>query len=145
MTVRAVPEGFTTITPFLNIKGAMDAIELYEQAFGARKRRLFEAPSGVVINAELQIGNAMLRISDAVNDPPTQSNLQLYVEDADAAWQRAVAAGLEVVMPLQAMYWGDKIGVVKDRFGNRWAISQHVEDVPGDEIVRRAAVAAIEP
>ena len=140
--VKAVPEGFTTVTPFLNIKGAAEAIEFYKKAFGAEQRRVHKGPNGLIMNAELMIGNAVVRLADALKDPPTQSSLSLYVDNADAWWKRAVDAGCEVVVPLATMFWGDKWGLVKDRFGTRWSIAQHVEDVSEDELHRRAATMA---
>jgi uncharacterized glyoxalase superfamily protein PhnB len=137
--VKAVPEGYATVTPFLNINGADAAIDLYKQAFGAKERSRLMRPDGKVAMVELEIGSSIVRISDAVLEPPTSSTLQLYVEDADGWWQRAMAAGLDVALPLQDQFFGDRFGILKDRFGNRWGIATHVRDVPEAEIRRRAA------
>ncbi len=133
-TVKAIPDGYTSVTPFLNIKGAANALDFYKLAFGAEEMSRFLTPSGAVAIAIIKIGNALVRVSEAVNDPPTASGLALYVEDADAAWKRAVDAGCEIVFPIQDMFFGDRFGVVKDRFGNRWSIAQHVKDVSAEEI-----------
>ena len=141
--VKAVPDGFTTVTPFLNIKNAAAAIELYKKAFGAEVREKFENPEGKVMMCELQIGTSIVRVSDAIKDAPTQSGLSLYVDNADAWWQRATDAGLDVVVPLQDMFWGDRFGALRDSYGNMWTIATHIEDVPHDEALRRAAAHAM--
>jgi PhnB protein len=141
--VKAVPDGYTTVTPFLNITNAAAAIELYKKAFGAEVREMFSTPDGKVIMAEIKIGNALVRISDAIKEPPTQSGLSLYVDNADAWWARATAAGLEVSVPLQDMFWGDRFGRLRDSYGNMWTIATHIEDVSHDETMRRAAAAAM--
>lgn len=135
--VSAIPAGHTTITPFLNIKNAGAAIELYKKAFGAEEvfRQDFE---GKVMIAELRIGTGFVRISDAVKESPTVSSNHLLVDNADAWWARAVGAGCTVAIKLETKFWGDRFGVLDDGFGNRWAIVQHVEDVTPEEQRRRA-------
>jgi uncharacterized glyoxalase superfamily protein PhnB len=83
----------------------------------------------------------MLMVSDAMRNPATASSLHLYVPDADAAWNRAVTAGAKIEMPIADMFWGDRYGVLSDKWGNRWAIAQHKEDVPPQEMGKRAAEA----
>ncbi len=138
MTIKAIPDGFTTVTPFLNIKGAADAIELYKKAFGAEEQFRHRTPSGAIAIAVLKIGNGMIRVSDAVQDAPTSAGIALYVENADAAWKRATGAGLEVVFDLRDMFFGDRFGIVKDAYGNRWSIAQHIKDVSPEEIAKLA-------
>jgi PhnB protein len=121
----------------LNIKGAGAAIELYMKAFGAEEQVLVAGPNNSVMHAELKIGNSMVMISDAAMNPPTQASLHLHVDDCDAMWMRATAAGCKVEMPIADMFWGDRYGVVSDGFGNRWAIATHKEDVPRDEMRSR--------
>jgi len=139
--VRAIPEGYTTITPFLNVNGASDAIEFYKKAFSAEERVRMPTPDGKIMHAELKIGNAMLMVSDAMRNPPTASSIHLYVTDADQWWKRATDAGAKVEMPISDMFWGDRYGVLSDKWGNRWAISQHKEDVSPEEMRKRAAEA----
>lgn len=139
--VRAVPEGYATVTPFLNINGAADAIDFYKKAFGAEERGRMPDPNGKIMHAEIKIGTSILMISDALMNPPTQSSLHLYVEDADKAWKRALDAGAQVVTPIQDQFWGDRYGVVSDKWGNRWGIATHKEDVPEAEMGKRAAEA----
>lgn len=135
--VNAVPQGFSTVTPFLNVKGAAQAIELYKKAFGAEELRRTAGPNNSVMHAEIKIGNSIVMISDAMQMPATQSSLHIYVDDCDAMWKRAVDAGCKVEMPIGDMFWGDRYGIVSDGWGNRWAIASHKEDVPEAEMRQR--------
>jgi uncharacterized glyoxalase superfamily protein PhnB len=139
--VKAVPDGYATVTPFLNVKGAAQAIEFYKKAFGAEERGRMPGPNGTIMHAEIRIGNSLVMLSDAMTHPPSQSTCHLYVEDADALWKRATAAGAQVAMPIADMFWGDRYGVLTDPFGNRWSIATHKEDVPQQEMQKRAAEA----
>jgi PhnB protein len=139
--VKAVPEGYGTVTPFLNVKGASDAIEFYKKALGAEERYRMPAPNGQLMHAEVQIGNSVVMIADAVMNAPTQASLHLYVDDCDALWKRATDAGCKVEMPIQDMFWGDRYGVLSDKWGNRWAIATHKEDVGPEDMKKRAAEA----
>jgi uncharacterized glyoxalase superfamily protein PhnB len=131
--VKAVPQGYQTVTPFLNVKGASEAIEFYKKAFGAEERSRMPGPSGAIMHAELQLGTSVIMMSDAMTNPPTQTSLHIYVDDCDALWSRATAAGCKIEMPITDMFWGDRYGVVSDKWGNRWAIASHKVDVsPAD-------------
>lgn len=147
MTVKAIPDGYHSITPFMNIKDASAAIELYKAALGAEERGRMAMPNGAVAHAELKVGDSILMISEAMQNAPTASSHMLYVNDADAAFARAVAAGMTVTMPVADMFWGDRYGLVVDRFGNRWGFATHKEDVSPDELARRGreAMAAMKP
>ena len=140
-TVKAVPEGFTTVTPLLNVKGAAEAIDFYKKAFGAEELSRVTGPGGGVMHAQIKIGNGILMISDAVRNAPTQSSCHIYVENADALFKRATDAGATVIMPLQDMFWGDRYGLVADKWGNRWSVAAHKEDVSQEELEKRAAEA----
>jgi uncharacterized glyoxalase superfamily protein PhnB len=135
--VNAVPPGYHTVTPFLNLKGAAEAIEFYKKAFGAEERARMPGPNNMVMHAEIKIGDSIVMMSDAMQMPPTQSSTHLYVDDCDAFWQRATAAGCKVEMPLADMFWGDRYGVVSDRWGNRWSIATHKEDVSPSDMQQR--------
>jgi PhnB protein len=113
--VKAIPDGYTTATPVLNIKGASDAIEFYKKAFGAEELYRMPDPKGNIMHAEIKIGNSRLMISEAMMNPPTQSSTFLYVEDCDAVAKRAIAAGATVIMPLADQFWGDRYGVLGDK------------------------------
>lgn len=134
---KAVPEGFTTVTPFLNITGCAEAIEFYKKAFGAEVHRRMPAPDGRIMHCEMRIGNAAVMLADAIRNAPTQSSIHLYVENCDEWWKRATEAGCKVEMPMADMFWGDRYGVLSDKWGNRWAIATHKEDVTDAEAQRR--------
>ena len=135
--VKAIPDGYSTITPFLNVNGAAEAIEFYKKAFAAVERYRMPGPNNKIIHAEISIGNAIVMVSDAMMGPPTQSSCHIYVDDADALWSRATKAGAEVVMPIDDMFWGDRYGVLADKWGNRWSIASHKEDLSPDEMRKR--------
>jgi uncharacterized glyoxalase superfamily protein PhnB len=139
--VKPVPDGYATVTAFLNVKGAAEAIEFYKKAFGAEERARMPGPNNTLMHAEIKIGTSIVMIADALRNPPTQSNLHLYVEDVDAAWKRATDAGCEVTMPLGDMFWGDRYGVLSDKWGNRWSLASHKEDVAPADMQKRMAEA----
>jgi PhnB protein len=136
--VRPVPKGFTTVTPHIAVENAQAALAFYKKAFGAKVLGKIMAPDGKVMHADVQVGDAHVFFSDPMmNSKPSSSSLHLYVENADKAWKKAVAAGAEVVMPLENSFWGDRYGLLKDPFGQQWAISSHVEDVAPAEMKKR--------
>jgi len=139
--VKAIPDGYRTVTPFLNVEGANDYIAFLKRAFGAEEKVRMPTPDGKIMHAELKVGDSMVMVSDAMMNPATNSSIHLYVQDADAAWTRATAAGAKVEMPIADMFWGDRYGVVSDTWGNRWGIATHKEDVPPEEMGKRAAEA----
>lgn len=139
--VKPIPEGYATVTPFLSVNGAAEAIEFYKKAFGAEERARMPGPNGAIMHAEMKIGGCIVMIADAMMGPPMQSGLHLYVENADAVWKRAVDAGAQIVMPIADMFWGDRYGVLSDKWGNRWSVATHKEDVTPDEASKRAAEA----
>lgn len=135
--VKAVPEGYRTVTPFLSVNGAREAIAFYKQAFGAEERSIAPGPDGKVMHGEIKIGDSIIMIADAMMGPPTQAALHLYVQDVDALWAKALEAGCQVVMPLDDQFWGDRYGTVSDRWGNRWSMATHKEDLTPDQMKRR--------
>jgi PhnB protein len=145
-SVRAIPEGYHTITPSLVCKNAAKAIDFYKEAFQAKVLVRMNGPGDKVGHAELQIGDSRLMISDEfpgmsqAPDPnaPAGSYLFLYNENVDAFYDRVVKAGCKVEMPLQNQFWGDRFGKVRDPFGHQWGLAQHVEDVAPDEMERRS-------
>jgi uncharacterized glyoxalase superfamily protein PhnB len=136
--VRAIPEGFHTITPHLVCAGALDAIEFYKKAFGAIETGRMPGPGGKIMHAQLRIGDSPIMLADdfpefGCNGPQalkgTPVFIHLYVNDADATWAQAVAAGAKPVMPLADMFWGDRYGQLDDPFGHRWSIATHKRDM----------------
>jgi PhnB protein len=145
-----VPDGYHTVTPYLTVANASEAIEFYKRAFGAEETVRMNGPDGSIGHAELQIGDSKLMLSDpfpqsSVQAPTTvgatTASVFLYVDDVDAAFGRAVDAGAKVEMPLEDMFWGDRFGTVTDPFGHVWSMASHVEDVSPEEIEERAQAA----
>jgi PhnB protein len=145
--VKPIPEGYHTITPSLVPKDAARAIDFYKRAFGATESGRMQTPDGKIAHAELKIGDSRIMISDEfpqsrAKSPQTiggtTSALFMYVQDVDAAYQRALGAGATVVMPVADMFWGDRYGQVADPFGYVWGLATHKEDVSETEMKRRA-------
>ena len=145
MAVKAIPEGYHSVTPYLIIDGAAQAIEFYKKAFGATElmRLLMGDKIG---HAEIKLGDSHVMLSDEWPEMGhlspkkrggTSVSLMFYVEDADAVFDRAVKAGATVQKPMQDQFYGDRTGTVTDPYGHVWSIGKHVEDVPTDELQRR--------
>ena len=148
--VRPVPEHLHTVTPRLVVADGAAAIAFYAKAFGAQQiGERFTGPDGELIHAEIRIGNSVVMVTEDAVDGPVSSPqrlggmvtcvMALYWEDVDAAWERAVAAGAKVIYPLQDQFYGERGGRLRDPFGQQWMMSQHIEDVPAEEMARRAA------
>ena len=149
-TLKPVPDGYPSLTPYLIVRDAVAAIEFYQKVFGAKLRMKLDAP-GRIGHAELEIGNSLVMLADEHPEmgalaPPsvggTPVGLHLYLDDVDAVAQKAVAAGATLKSPVENKFYGDRLGSIVDPFGHLWHISTHVEDVPPDEIARRAAALA---
>ena len=145
--VKLVPEGYHTVTPYLIFDGAGGAIEFYKRALGASEVLRLDDPSGRIHHAEIKIGDSCIMLAD--EHPELQAlspktiggspvSLHVYVEDVDAAVDRAVKAGAKLVRPVADQFYGDRTGGVEDPFGYRWFIATHKEDLTMDEIHRRA-------
>jgi PhnB protein len=153
MTTQPIPEGYHTLTTYLTIENAAEAIDYYKDVFGAKERIRMEAPDGKIGHAELEIGDSLLMLSDAfpgaTSRPPTElggttAGAFMYVEDVDAVVKRAVESGATITMEIADQFWGDRFGSITDPFGHSWSIATHVEDVPPDEIAERAKAAMSE-
>jgi uncharacterized glyoxalase superfamily protein PhnB len=145
MSVKPIPEGYHTLTPFLTVRNAERAIEFYKQAFGAQERGVAKGPDGKVMHAEVKIGDSVIMLSDEYPEFGSLSpqsvggspmGLHIYIENVDAAFDRAVKAGAQVEMPVMDQFWGDRYGKLKDPFGHKWSIATHVKDVSADEMKR---------
>jgi PhnB protein len=144
---KPIPDGYHTATPNLVISNAGKAIEFYKEAFGATECMRLATPDGKVMHAEIRIGDSPIMLSDECPDwnalspqtiGGTPVSIMLYVEDADAVVNRAVAAGAKLLMPVADQFWGDRCGSVSDPFGHKWTIATHTEDVSPEEISTRA-------
>ncbi|MFL6675032.1 MAG: VOC family protein [Massilia sp.] len=141
--VKPIPEGMHSLTPHLICAGAADAIEFYKKAFGAEELGRMPMPNGKLGHALLRIGDSMLMLADEFPEwgsvgPATLKGspvtIHLYVENADAQFDRAVSAGAKVRMEMADMFWGDRYGVVDDPFGHRWSIATHKREVAPEEM-----------
>ena len=125
--VKPIPEGLHTLTPSLTLEGAAEAIEFYKKAFGAEERSRAPDPTGKKIwHAELRIGNSAFFVNDTAPEmgaTPSFSTLWIYTENVDAAFERASKAGAKVTMPVADMFWGDRMGMLVDRWNIKWAIA----------------------
>ena len=141
MSVKPIPDGYTTLTNFFSVQGADKFCAFLEQAFGASHvHPPMKRPDGVFSHAEMQVGSSRVMIGearDASEHLPTM--LYMYAEDCDAVFKRAAAAGGETIMPPTDMFYGDRHGGIKDAWGNQWWIATHIEDVEPAEMERRMA------
>src|ERR1700716_2701839 len=146
--VKPIPDGYPSLTPYMIVADGAGAIAFYENAFGARLRLKLDAPGGRIGHAELEIGNSLIMLADehpeigargprAFGGSPI--GLHLYVADVDAVVARAMASGGKLVHPVENKFYGDRMGAIEDPFGHKWYVTTHIEDVPPDEIARRAA------
>ncbi len=139
MAAKPIPEGYHTVTPCLVAEGAAKLIDFLKQAFGAEERFRMARPDGGVMHAEVKIGDSMVMLGDANEQWKAMPGvIYLYVDDADAVYRRALEAGAASVMAPVDQFYGDRHGGVKDFAGNLWWIGTHKEDVPPDELKRRA-------
>lgn len=147
---KAIPEGFHSVTPSFTFKNTEKALEFYKKAFNAEPVNVFPHPNGQgIMHASLKIGNSIIMMGDEMhgNENCAKSaetigsspiGLFLYVSDVDSAFAQAVAAGGQAVMPVTEMFWGDRVGQVKDPFGYSWMIATHTQDLTQAEITKRA-------
>ena|SRR6185436_9098210 len=147
MAVKSIPEGYHTVTPYLVVKNAAEAIEFYKRAFGASELLRMDGPDGTVGHAEIRIGDSPVMLADEYPDMGFRSpqslggaavSLVVYVENVDEVFQRAVAAGAKELRPVKDQFYGDRSGTVEDPFGHVWTVSTHMEDVSHEEMRRRA-------
>jgi len=148
--VNPIPDGYPQVTPYLCVDGASAAIEFYGKVFGAKERMRMPAPDGRIGHAELEIGDSLVMLSDEYPEMGhrgpktiggTPVTISVYVKDVDDAFERAVSAGATSVQDVEDRFYGDRTGTFEDPFGHRWSIATHVEDVPPDQMAKRAAEA----
>ena len=144
MGVKAIPEGYHSITPYLVVDDATTAIDFYKRAFDAKETYRLHGPDGKsILNAELKIGDSTVLLSDEFPHGGCRSpnsiggsavTLHIYTEDVDKVFNQAVDAGATNIMPVMNMFWGDRYGQVKDPFGHIWSIATHKQDLSQEEI-----------
>jgi PhnB protein len=146
MSVKPIPDGYHTVTPYLTISGASDAIEFYKKAFGAKEIFRMAGHDGGVGHAEIQIGDSRIMLADESpmmgNKSPkslggTPVSILLYIADVDHLFHQALAAGAKETRPLKDQPYGDRMGSLEDPFGHQWHLGTHIEDVAPDELDRR--------
>jgi PhnB protein len=146
--VTPIPEGYPRVCPYLLIDGAAAALDFYRRVLGATERMRMPGPDDTVGHAEIQIGDSVIMMAD----PPAEASspkslggtpvsLCVYVEDVDATVAKAVEAGAKILQPVEDKFYGDRTGTFEDPFGHEWSIMTHIEDVPPDEMAKRAAQA----
>ena len=146
--VKKIPDGYHSITPYLNVKDGARAIDFYKKAFGAKELMRMMTPDGKALaHAELEIGDSKLMLADEIpqmkNPSPTtlggsSGGIFLYVEDVDKTFNQAVAEGAKILYPVEDQFWGDRHGSIEDPFGHRWSISTHIKDLSPEEMNKAA-------
>jgi PhnB protein len=149
--VNPVPDDYPQVTPYLIVQGAAAAIDFYTAVFGATERMRMPGPNDTVGHCELQLGRGLVMLADefaemGIFGPKTVGGtpviVSVYVEDVDAVFERALQLGATSLRPIKTEFYGDRSGQFEDPFGHRWSVATHVEDVPPEEMERRAAEAA---
>jgi PhnB protein len=148
--VKPIPDGYPQVIPYLTVDGASRAIEFYSKVFGAKERMRMPGPDGRVGHAEIEIGDSVVMLADAFPEMGgrtphdlggTPVTFMVYVQDVDAVFERALSAGATEERKVEDQFYGDRAGQFADPFGHKWFVATHVEDVPPDEMARRAAAA----
>jgi PhnB protein len=148
MSVKPVPDGYHTVTPYLIVSGGAKALDFYKRALGAEEQMRLEGPDGKIGHAEIKIGDSIVMLADEFPEMGAKSpqsiggtpvGICLYVENVDARFDQAVKAGAKVERPVQDQFYGDRSGTVIDPFGHKWTIATHIEDLSPEEIGQRMA------
>lgn len=148
MSVKPIPDGYASVTPYLIINGAAQAIDFYKKVFNARERMRMPKPGGKIGHAEIEIGGSVIMLADEnpeynAKGPQTIGGtpvtIHVYVANVDEVYARAVAAGATQLRPVKNQFYGDRSGGFSDPFGHSWYVATHVEDVSEEELQRRMA------
>jgi PhnB protein len=146
MPVPPIPDGYTSVTPYLIVRDAAKAIDFYKEVFDAVELMRLTGPDGKIGHAELRIGNARVMLADEMPEMGYRGplalggsavSLLLYVDDVDRRFERALAAGAESKRPVADQFYGDRSGTLVDPYGHQWSLATHKEDVPQQEVQRR--------
>lgn len=138
MSVKPIPEGYHSLTPYLIVKDAPKLIDFLIKAFGAKEIYRTNSKDGNIIHAEIKVGDSMLMMSEATEtNPPSNIMFYHYVEDVDAVYKKALGAGAVSIAEVTNQFYGDRSGGVQDPTGNKWYIATHVEDLSGEEMQKR--------
>jgi PhnB protein len=136
---KPIPEGYHTLTPHLIVQGASKLLDFMKEAFDAKEKYSLPGPGGVIMHAEVKIGDSTVMIGEATGEwKAMPASLALYTDNADAVYRRALEAGATSIREPANQFYGDRSGGVKDPAGNHWWIATHIEDVPPEELKKRA-------
>jgi PhnB protein len=147
-SVKPIPEGYHSVTPYLFVRGASAAIDFYKNVFGAAEITRMAGPNGRIMHAELRIGDSIVMLADenpqtGIMSPQTiggsPSSLHVYVENVDAVIQKAIESKAKLLRPIKDQFYGDRSGSILDPFGHMWSVATHVEDVSPEEMKKRMA------
>jgi PhnB protein len=147
MATKSIPDGYHSVTPYLIVKGAADAMKFYKRAFGAAELMRMAAPDGKIGHAEMRIGDSVIMLADEhpeMGHRGPQSlggvavSLVVYLDQVDEVFKQALASGAKEIRPLKDQFYGDRSGTLQDPFGHQWTVATHIEDVAPDELRRRA-------
>ncbi len=142
MAVKPVPDGYQTITPYLTVTDASGLLDFIKKAFAAKEHYVMRGPGGTIAHADLVVGDSDIMLGQAGGEwAPMPAQLYLYVPDCDAMYRQALIAGAVSVQEPKTQFYGDRHGCVRDSCGNLWWMATHVEDVPPEELERRAKAA----
>ncbi len=137
MPVKTIPDGYHAVSPYLVVRSAARLIDFTREVFGAREKERIARPDGTIMHAEVIIGDSVVMIGEPASDAEASpAMLYVYLEDVDAAYQRALAARATELQPPKDQLYGDRTAGVRDPFGNRWWMATHKEDVPVEELER---------
>jgi PhnB protein len=139
MAVNSIPQGFHSVTPYLVVREVPKLLDFLKQAFNAQEIMRMPQPDGTIMHAEVRIGDSPIMMGEAQGEhKPMPGSMYLYVDDTDATYKRALQAGATSQMAPENMFYGDRHASIIDPVGNHWSIATHIEDVPPDEMARRA-------
>lgn len=151
--VNPIPEGYPRVMPYLAIDGATEALAWYQDVLGGTERMRMDGPGGTIGHAEIAFGDAVVMLADEYDDighigpkklGGTPVSICIYVEDVDAVFTKALQNGAKEIQPVEDKFYGDRAGTLEDPFGHKWNVMMHIEDVPPDEMDKRAAKAVAE-
>ena len=138
MAVKPIPDGYHTVTPSLTVNNAAAVIEFVKKTFGAKEAEVMKMPDGKIAHAELRVGDSRVMLGDATpQNPANPGSLYVYVENCDEVYRKAIQAGGTSIMDVADQFWGDRMGAGRDPGGNQWSIATQVEEVSGEEAMKR--------
>jgi len=149
-SVKAIPDGYHNVTPYLHVRGATAAIDFYKSVFGAAEVVRMAGPDGKILHAELRIGDSIVMLADenpqmGIMSPQTiggfSTGLHVYVENVDAVVQKMADTGAKVLRPIKNQFYGDRSASLLDPFGHMWSVATHIEDVSPEEMKKRMTAA----